>query len=100
MTLAPEGGAHQSSVTPSLGIELPELDYYEPTFAIEVEWALCEALKQCCDRQGGRSSYLRLSTKPIEQALLEPVMARLGKDELRRQFLAGGYVVHRSPQSL
>ncbi|PJF47142.1 MAG: pyruvate dehydrogenase [Candidatus Thermofonsia Clade 3 bacterium] len=97
VTLAAEGGAHQSSVTPSLGIELPELDYYEPTFAIEVEWALCEALKQCCDRQQGRSSYLRLSTKPIEQALLEPVMARLGKDELRRQFLAGGYVVHRSP---
>ncbi|MCS7056033.1 MAG: hypothetical protein NZM18_07690 [Thermoflexales bacterium] len=97
VTLAPEGGAHQSSVTASLGIELPELDYYEPTFAIEVEWALCEAIKQCCDRQNGRSSYLRLSTKPIEQALLEPVIARLGKDELRRQFLAGGYVVHRSP---
>ncbi|MCS6910181.1 MAG: sigma 54-interacting transcriptional regulator [Anaerolineales bacterium] len=97
VTLAPEGGAHQSSVTSSLGIELPELDYYEPTFAIEVEWALCEAIKQCCDRQHGRSSYLRLSTKPIEQALLEPVIARLGKDELRRQFLAGGYVVHRSP---
>jgi len=93
VTLAPEGGAHQSSVTPSLGIELPELDFYEPTFAIEVEWALCEALKQCCDRQGGRSSYLRLSTKPIEQALLQPVMDRLGRDELRRQFLAGGYQV-------
>jgi pyruvate dehydrogenase E1 component len=91
VTLAPEGGAHQSSVTPSLGIELPELDYYEPTFAIETEWALCEALKQCCDRAHGRSSYLRLSTKPIEQNLLEPTMAALGKDELRRQFLAGGY---------
>jgi len=93
VTLAPEGGAHQSSVTPSLGIELPDLDYYEPTFAIEVEWALCEAIKQCCDRAHGRSSYLRLSTKPIEQGLLEPTMTRLGKDELRKQFLLGGYVV-------
>lgn len=93
VTLAPEGGAHQSSVTPSLGIELPELDFYEPTFAIEVEWALCEALRQCCDRQNGRSSYLRLSTKPIEQALLQPAIDRLGRDELRRQFLAGGYQI-------
>ncbi len=99
VTLAPEGGAHQSSVTASLGIELPELDYYEPTFAIEVEWALCEALRQCCDRQHGRSSYLRLSTKPIEQAMLEPALQRLGKDELRRQFLAGGYALTTSPSS-
>jgi pyruvate dehydrogenase E1 component len=97
VSLAPEGGAHQSSVTPSLGIELPDLDYYEPTFAIETEWALCEALKQCCDRVHGRSSYLRLSTKPIEQALLEPAMTRLGKDELRRQFLAGGYAINPTP---
>jgi pyruvate dehydrogenase E1 component len=98
VTLAPEGGAHQSSVTASLGIELPELDYYEPTFAIEVEWALCEALRQCCDRQHGRSSYLRLSTKPIDQALLEPVMARMGKADLRAHFLAGGYCV-RTPRA-
>ncbi|MCS6774647.1 MAG: hypothetical protein NZ693_11120 [Thermoflexales bacterium] len=98
VTLAPEGGAHQSSVTPSLGIELPELDYYEPTFAIEVEWALCEALRQCLDRAQGRSSYLRLSTKPIDQALLEPVLRREGKEALRQQALAGGYVLHRSPE--
>jgi pyruvate dehydrogenase E1 component len=97
VTLAPEGGAHQSSVTPSLGIELPELDYYEPTFALETEWALCEAIKQCCDRAHGRSSYLRLSTKPIAQALLAPALARLGKDELRRQFLAGGYQLNPTP---
>jgi pyruvate dehydrogenase E1 component len=94
VTLAPEGGAHQSSVTASLGMELPELDYYEPTFAIETEWALCEALRQCCDRAQGRSSYLRLSTKPIDQVLLEPVLQRLGHDELRRQFLRGGYALH------
>jgi len=98
VTLAPEGGAHQSSVTASLGIELPELDYYEPTFAIEVEWALCEALRQCCDREHGRSSYLRLSTKPIDQALLEPVMERMGKATLRAHFLAGGYCV-RAPRA-
>ena len=42
VSLSPEGGAHQSTVTPSLGIELPGLDF-EPAFAREVEWALLEA---------------------------------------------------------
>jgi pyruvate dehydrogenase E1 component len=90
-TLAPEGGAHQSTVTASLGIELPNTDLWEPCFAIETEWALLEAIRQCCDRADGRSSYLRLSTKPIDQSLLAPVIARLGHDEVRRQALAGGY---------
>ncbi len=53
VTLSPEGGAHQSSVTASLGFELPNLDFYEPCFAVEVEWALIEALRQCCDREAG-----------------------------------------------
>jgi pyruvate dehydrogenase E1 component len=91
VSLSPEGGAHQSTVTPSLGIELPGLDFYEPAFAREVEWALLEALRQCCDRETGRSTYFRLSTKPIEQKLMDEALARLGEDELRRQTLLGGY---------
>jgi pyruvate dehydrogenase E1 component len=91
VTLAPEGGAHQSTVTPSLGAELPSLHFYEPCFAQELEWVLLEALRECCDRRGGRSTYLRLSTRPIEQGLLEPALRRLGDAELRRQVLAGGY---------
>jgi pyruvate dehydrogenase E1 component len=91
VSLSPEGGAHQSTVTPSLGIELPGLDFYEPAFAREVEWALLEALRQCCDRAEGHSTYFRLSTKPIDQTLLDETLARLGEDELRRQMLLGGY---------
>ncbi len=91
ITLAPEGGAHQSTVTPSLGLELPLLNAYEPCFAQELEWILLEALRQCCDRAHGRSTYLRLSTKVIDQALLQPALARLGAAELQRQVLAGGY---------
>src|SRR5207248_2184311 len=91
LTLSPEGGAHQSTVTPGLGIELPNLRPYEPCFAREVEWALLEGLRQCCDREGGLSTYLRLSTRPVDQALMEPALARLGEEELRRQVLAGGY---------
>jgi pyruvate dehydrogenase E1 component len=93
VTLSPEGGAHQSAVTASLGVELPNLDFYEPCFAVEVEWALLEGLRQCCDRENGRSTYLRLSTKPIDQSLLKPALERLGSAELERQALAGGYVI-------
>ncbi|HYU20504.1 MAG TPA: pyruvate dehydrogenase, partial [Chloroflexota bacterium] len=91
ISLSPEGGAHQSTVTASLGIELPNLIFYEPCFGREVEWALLEALRQCADREHGRSTYLRLATKPIDQALLEPTLARLGEERLREQVLAGGY---------
>jgi pyruvate dehydrogenase E1 component len=91
VSLSPEGGAHQSTVTASLGIELPNLDYYEPAFAAEVEWILLAALRACCDRVGGRSTYLRLSTKPIDQNLMAGPLNRLGEAELRRQVLAGGY---------
>ncbi len=91
ISLSPEGGAHQSSVTPSLGIELPGLACYELAFAREVEWVLLEALRQCCDRAHGSSTYLRLSTKGIDQALLEPAVRRYGEESLRLQVLAGGY---------
>ncbi|MFL5760220.1 MAG: 1-deoxy-D-xylulose-5-phosphate synthase N-terminal domain-containing protein [Thermomicrobiales bacterium] len=91
VSLSPEGGAHQSTVTPSLGIELPNLAFYEPCFAKEVEWTLLEGMRQCCDREHGLSTYLRLSTKGIDQSLFEEPLARLGEEELRRNVLAGGY---------
>ena len=91
ITLSPEGGAHQSTVTPSLGIELPNLESFEPAFAQELAWIMLEAIRQCADRAGGRSTYLRLSTRPIDQELLAPALRRLGPVELRRQTLLGGY---------
>ncbi|WP_255603174.1 hypothetical protein [Oscillochloris sp. ZM17-4] len=91
ITLSPEGGAHQSTVTASLGMELPSLDSFEPCFAQELAWIMPEALRQCRDREGGRSTYLRLSTRAIDQGLLAPALRRLGPDELRRQVLRGGY---------
>jgi pyruvate dehydrogenase E1 component len=91
ISLAPEGGAHQSTITPSIGLELPGLRSHEPAFAQELEWQLLDALRQCTDREHGKSTYLRLSTKPIEQRLMQTALERLGQDELRRQVLAGGY---------
>jgi pyruvate dehydrogenase E1 component len=91
ISLSPEGGAHQSTVTPSLGIELPGVEFYEPAFAREVEWMLLEALRLCCDREHGLSTYFRLSTKPVDLTLMDEALARLGADDLRRQALRGGY---------
>jgi pyruvate dehydrogenase E1 component len=91
VSLSPEGGAHQSTITPSIGIELPGVVLYEPAFAAELEWMLLEGIRQCCDRENGLSTYLRLSTKPIDQRLMQEPLARLGEEELKRQVLAGGY---------
>ncbi len=91
VSLSPEGGAHQSSITPSIGIELPGVAFYEPCFAREVEWILLDAMRRCCDREHGKSTYLRLSTKPIDQTLMREPLERFGEEELRRRVLAGGY---------
>jgi pyruvate dehydrogenase E1 component len=64
---------------------------YEPCFAHETQWCLLEGLRQCLDREHGVSTYLRLSTRAIEQQPFEAALARLGEDELRRQVLLGGY---------
>jgi pyruvate dehydrogenase E1 component len=91
VTLSPEGGAHQSTITPSIGAELPNLRMYEPCFAREVEWILLDSLRECFDRAQGRATYLRLSTRPIDQRLMEPALQRLGEAQLRQQTLMGGY---------
>jgi len=91
VTLAPEGGAHQSAVTPSLGIELPNLNAYEPCFVKEMEWMMIDALRQCCDREHGRATYFRLTTKQVDQSRMAEAVARIGEANLRKQVLAGGY---------
>jgi pyruvate dehydrogenase E1 component len=91
VSLSPEGGAHQSTVTPSLGIELPGVIFYEPAFGRETEWVLLDAIQRCCDRERGISTYLRLSTKPVDQTLFDEPLERFGAEGLRHQVLAGGY---------
>lgn len=90
VTLAPEGGAHQSTVTPSVGLELPGLAACEPAFATEVDWLLCAGLDQLSAPEG-ESLYLRLSTRPVDQAPFAAALGRYGEDGLRRLVLAGGY---------
>jgi pyruvate dehydrogenase E1 component len=91
VTLSPEGGAHQSAITASIGLELPNLRLYEPCFARETEWTLLEALRHCLDREDGTSTYLRLSSRAIPQAEFDAAGERLGLDTLREHVLQGGY---------
>jgi len=90
VTLAPEGGAHQSIITPSIGLEQPRCIAWEPAFGQDLEWTLLHALSRL-GRADGTSSYFRLSTRPIEQTLAA-VPATASERELRRNHaLAGGY---------
>lgn len=91
VTLSPEGGAHQSTITPSIGAELPGLTLAEPAYAAALDWLLCDGLRRIAAADKGSSLYLRLSTRPVDQAPFLAARARLGDDELRRQVIAGGY---------
>jgi len=90
VSLSREGGAHQSTVTPGLGIALPDLTYAEPCFARELEWLLLDGLRRLA-APDGTSLYLRLSTKPIEQAPFAALVAARGEEPVRADVLAGGF---------
>jgi len=95
VTLAPEGGAHQSVSTPSIGLEQPGCVAWEPAFGQDVEWAFLDALGRL-GRPGGTSAYFRLSTRPIEQELAAIPEGDAERDTRRRQVLAGGYRLRES----
>ncbi|MEM7569795.1 MAG: transketolase [Pseudomonadota bacterium] len=78
VTLAPEGGAHQSIGTPLVGMAQPGLASFEPAFVDELS-AIMRFGFDYMQRDGnpdgndllddakGGSMYLRLSTRPLEQ---------------------------------
>jgi pyruvate dehydrogenase E1 component len=92
VTLAAEGGAHQSIKTPSIGLEQPGCTSYEPAFAIEVEWTLLDCMSRL-GRPDGRSSYLRLSTRPVRQELADVPTDAAARERRRRHVVAGAYTL-------
>jgi pyruvate dehydrogenase E1 component len=92
VTLAAEGGAHQSIKTPSIGLEQPGCTSYEPAFAIEVEWTLLDCMSRL-GRPDGRSAYLRLSTRPVRQELADVPTDAAARERRRRQVVAGAYTL-------
>ncbi|MES2146022.1 MAG: transketolase [Pseudomonadota bacterium] len=98
VTLAPEGGAHQSIGTPLIGMAQDGLAAFEPAFVDELSVILRFAfdymqrdgdaprdpLTWLRDATGG-SVYLRLSTKPVDQPHRDMT------DDLARAVIDGGY---------
>jgi pyruvate dehydrogenase E1 component len=95
VSLAPEGGAHQSITTPSIGVEQPGCVSYEPAFAIDTEWALLACLAQL-GKPDGSSAYLRLSTRPVDQRLAAVPDDPAAREARRRQAVAGAYRLRRT----
>ncbi|HLW26975.1 MAG TPA: transketolase, partial [Kiloniellales bacterium] len=102
ISLAPEGGAHQSVGTPLIGMSQDGLAAFEPAFADELALIMAWAfnyLQRDADHPGrdalpgtrwlrdeeGGSVYLRLSTRPLEQPEREI------DGVLREQIITGGY---------
>ena len=102
VTLAPEGGAHQSIATPLIGLAQDGLAAFEPAFvdelAVVMRWAF-EYIQRSGegdtpgphdernwlrDETGG-SVYFRLSTRQIEQP------QRVMTPELAQDIIDGGY---------
>jgi len=84
ITLAAEGGAHQSVFTPLIGIGHPNLLYFEPAYADEVSAIMKWGFTQLQEPEG-KSLYLRLSTRPVQQ------QGRKLTPKLVDGILAGGY---------
>ena len=86
ITLAPEGGAHQSIATPLIGMAQDGLASFEPAFvdelAVIMGWGF-EHMQR--DPGEGGSVYLRLSTRSIEQA------QRIMTGELQQGITDGAY---------
>ncbi len=84
LTLAPEGGAHQSVISPLIGIAQPGLTSFEPAYVDELAAILRWSFEHIQADDGG-AVYLRLSTRPLDQP-----ERRLSEDG-RADVVAGGY---------
>jgi pyruvate dehydrogenase E1 component len=97
ITLAPEGGAHQSIASPLIGLAQDGLAAFEPAFVDELAVILAFAFDYI-QRDGtgqsernwlrdetGGAVYLRLSTRPVEQ------IRRDMTPELRQAITDGAY---------
>jgi pyruvate dehydrogenase E1 component len=98
ITLAPEGGAHQSIAQPLIGMAQDGLAAFEPAFVDELAVILAFALayiqkdgdgaaseRNWLRDETGGSVYLRLSTRPVAQ------VKRPMSGELRQAIVDGAY---------
>ncbi|MCM8736849.1 transketolase [Azospirillum sp. A1-3] len=102
ITLAPEGGAHQSIATPLVGMAQDGLAYFEPAFADELavvmRWAFdymqrdgegSPSERNWLRDETGGSVYLRLSSRALEQP------TRTMDEDLAHDIVDGAYWMRR-----
>src|SRR6201990_2405457 len=86
ITLAPEGGAHQSIATPLIGMAQDGLASFEPAFvdelAVIMRWGFEHMQREAGE---GGSVYLRLSTRSIDQ------VQRIMSPDLQHDITQGAY---------
>jgi pyruvate dehydrogenase E1 component len=90
ITLSPEGGAHQSIATPLIGMALDGLAAFEPAFVDELAVIMAFGFAHM-QREGGEggSTYLRLSTRNVEQP------QRIMTPDLQKGITDGAYWLRR-----
>ncbi len=105
VSLAPEGGAHQSIGTPLIGMAQDGLAAFEPAYIDELVaimgWAFEYIQREGAEdkpsgwhrEEKGGSVYLRLSTRPLDQ------LQRPMSDRLREDIIKGGYWLRRPEPS-
>ncbi len=105
VSLAPEGGAHQSIGTPLIGMAQDGLAAFEPAYIDELVaimgWAFEYIQREGAEdkpsgwhrEEKGGSVYLRLSTRPLDQ------LQRPMSDQLREDIIKGGYWLRRPEPS-
>ena len=84
ITLAPEGGAHQSIGSPLIGMSQDGLTAFEPAFVDELAVLMRWGFEHMQAPDGG-AVYLRLSTRPVDQP------ERALTPDLTRDIVAGAY---------
>ncbi len=83
-SLSRESGTHQSVQTPAVFMGLPNIIYYEPALAFDMQVLYHWAVEQLMSPDG-ESVYLRLTTQEIDQPDIPDT------EPMRRAVIQGGY---------
>jgi len=93
VTLAPEGAQHSWKSD----IQIPNLITWEPAFAQELDWILCDAIRRHVenDNEGRRGVLIRAVTRGVKQDLM---LSNLRKQARFKQDLPPGALLGMTPR--
>ena len=95
VTLAAEGGAHQSIITPSIGIEQPGCRRATSRRSRMTSSGACSTRWPARPRRTARRPTCGSRLAPVDQALAAVPADPAARERRRRQVVAGGYALRR-----